>query len=531
MGFIVSIGKSCLALLSDAPLPILSLYNYLESALMKAQVMGLAPYAEERMSCVCKQGDRYFIKGNLYDGSLNVEDGKLKGLGYINKSWSDTDSSPELRQYFEDLAYYIQKDLEDVVALFVSELKQVTGEKNLVFAGGVALNSTLNGMLSASSDFDNVFVPPCPGDEGIAIGCAAFGCSHLSEGEQNVGHIERSAWSFRPYLGKTYDNYDFEQAIRCFDNWVISSEADTSLETARAIAESRIVAWFQGSSEFGPRALGNRSILADPRTSAARDFINRVVKRRESFRPFAPSVLAEDIREWFEDCGPYTSPYMSMTKTCTKPDRVRGVVHIDGTSRLQTVLREQNPKYHAMISAFKDLTGVPMVLNTSFNVAGEPIVNSPHDALRTFLASKGIDLLVFPGIIIEKKNCSLLRKEDTVSSACSTFRSHQVQDCYGASLRTTVFYISTETSGEDDEVPSFGMEDSVELIDSLQLEILEKIHMKGSCQVFELFEDTGATEYNDDDWEQSGAEADVPTMMDILDRVRDLFQKCLIFKA
>lgn len=494
--------------------------------------MGLAPCANRRMSGVREPGSRYFIKGNLYDGSLSVDDGKLKGLEYVDKSWCNAESSPELRRHFEDLAFHVQKDLEEVLTDFISELKHTTGENNLVFVGGVALNSTLNGVLSTRNDFDNVFVPPYPGDEGIAVGCAAFGCSHFFEGKQSSGEILRRSGRFMPFLGRIYDKHDIEEAIEVFEPWIISTKADSSAETARALTESKVVAWFQGSSEFGPRALGNRSILADPRSSAVRDFVNKVVKKRESFRPFAPSVLAEDAHKWFEDCPFDSSPYMSVTKTCTMPDRVQAVVHVDGTSRLQTVIADHNPEYHEMISAFKDLTGIPMVLNTSFNIAGEPIVNSPHDALRTFLAAEGIDLLVFPGIVIQKRDYSVLTKDDAVSSACSTFRSHQVQDCCGASLRTTVVYTPTDINGEDEETSLVGLEYSVELIDSLQLELLEIIHMKGSCQILSILEDMGAIGYTVGNLEQSIAEeVNMPTVNDILDRLHDLFRKRLIFKS
>lgn len=487
--------------------------------------MGLAPYAEERLTGKRKPGDRFFMKGDLYDGSLCMKEGKLKGLEHIEKGWADTEVS-ELREYFEDLAYHVQKDLEDVVMTFMSALRKGTGEQNIVFAGGVALNSTLNGMLAASQEFKNFYVPPYPGDEGVAIGCAAFGYFSRIVAERELQPL-KSLTQFSPYLGIKYSEEDIKEAIHCFNPWITWREADSAKEAARALSESRVVAWFRGRSEFGPRALGSRSVLADPRPQSMVDHVNKVVKRRETFRPFAPSVLGEHAHEWFEECLSDSSPFMSMTKQCTNCAGVRSVVHVDGTSRLQTVTKDANPEYHEMISHFRDLTGIPMVLNTSFNVAGEPIVESPYDALRTFLGTDGIDMLVFPGLVVEK--CMFkLSETDLVSSACSSFLSHQTQDGGGQSLQTKITYIPRSFYSTDEATIT---ETTVELIDALQLEILEHVHDRGTCSIVEVMQDMLTFHGEADEDEAPSEPSDIPTDKDVFSRLADLGKKRLILKT
>lgn len=490
--------------------------------------MGLAPYAERRLTGKREPGDRFFIKGDLYDGSLCMREGKLKGLEHIEKGWADAANAEvsELRAYFEDLAYHVQKDLEDVVVRFMSELRKRTGEQNIIFAGGVALNSTLNGILAASQEFKHFYVPPCPGDEGIAIGCAAFGYYSDIVAERELPS-QKSLTQFSPYLGIKYSEEDIAEATHCFAPWITWREADSAKEAAQALSGSKVVAWFSGRSEFGPRALGNRSILADPRPQSMIDHVNKMVKRRETFRPFAPSVLAEHAHEWFEDSLSDSSPFMSMTKQCTKCLGVRSVIHVDGTSRLQTVTRDANPEYHEMISNFGNLTGVPMVLNTSFNVAGEPIVESPQDALRTFLGTEGIDMLVFPGLVVEKRMFKL-SKTDLVSSACSSFLSHQTQDSGGSCLQTKVTYIPCRFYDTDEVTVT---ETTVELIDGLQLEILEYVHDQGTCSIVEVVQGMLAVHGDTDEDEVPDEDSDIPTYRDVISRLADLDKKRLILKT
>lgn len=449
------------------------------------------------------------------------------GLDQLHCKWDNSHKSPKLRQYFEDLAFYIQADLEDVATNFVSKLLQLTGEQNLIFAGGVALNSSLNGLLSEQNDVANLYIPPFPGDEGIAIGCAAFGCSHATRDGLRKSLTNPTEVSM-PYYGRAYSQQDIKHAVDSFRPWVTVKETNTVEATARALASSKIVAWFQGRSEFGPRALGNRSILADPRSPNVLNFVNAVVKKREAFRPLAPSVLSEDVDKWFGFCAGDSSPFMSMTKRSTMQDMIPAVVHVDGSSRLQTVDKAHNSNYHGVIAYFKKLTGIPIVLNTSFNVAGQPIVETPYDALQTFLDADGIDLLVFPGLVVERKDWSQISATLVVSSSCSSFRSLQYQDESGACLRTKLAYIPACENFETDVVQD-DYEHSVELMDGLQLELLETIHNVGPCQISKLVNEFALETAEGSDEEMKIEEyATAPTPSHILDRIRDLIQKRLV---
>lgn len=511
--------------------------------------MGLAPYAEGRLRGTRTAAeDRVFLKGDLFDGTLSAKEGKAKGLQHIDKSWMDSQNDPELRVYFEDMAYHIQKDLEDVVTKFVRDLQNTTGEGNVVFAGGVAQNSTLNGILHSMEEMKHFSVSPYPGDEGIAIGCSAFGFySNLSDREKVSPPEIFSHVSALPYLGICYKPLDIEKALSKFSKWIKWRRADSAVEAANALAKSKVVVWFDDRSEFGPRALGSRSIIADPRKESVRDHVNRVVKKRELFRPFAPAVLAEHASAWFEDCPGDCSPFMSMTKKCKRPAEVMAVSHVDGTSRLQTVTGNRNPRYYEMIAGFWKLTGVPMVLNTSFNVAREPIVESPHDALRTFLDTDGLAMLIFPGYVVEKHTPSLLLT-DTIESACSSFRSNQVQDSEGECLQTEVAYISRTFNEFDEEKDCFGDEElretTIFLTDSLELEILEYVHTHEMSSVADVVEEMATlgeeeNEYdlvkNNEGWAKTFRADDYnrngPTQDDIVSRLANLYEKRLICKA
>ena len=317
------------------------------------------------------------------------------------------------------LAARIQDDLETVCLDFVRHFQERTGETNLCLAGGVALNSVLNGRLARELGFEQTFIPPYPGDDGIAIGCCAYGLF----GNTALANAKSSGipvWTtpISPYLGPDQTDYDIKQAIEAAAPWLdveTIRDEDRKVElVAEELESGNVVAWYQGRSEMGPRALGHRSILADPRKKGLVRFINEKVKKRESFRPFAPSVLAEEARGWF-DLGPMgysnVSPYMSMTAYVyeEKRSQIPAVTHVDGSSRLQTVTKEAEPLYHKLISAFFARTGVPMVLNTSFNtLSSEPIVESPQNAIRSFLCSMGaIDTLVMGDHVIKRKQANL----------------------------------------------------------------------------------------------------------------------------
>lgn len=330
------------------------------------------------------------------------------------------------------LAARIQDDLEVVCIDFVRHFQEQTGETNLCLAGGVALNSVLNGRLARELGFDQTFIPPYPGDDGVAIGCCAYGLFG-NEALAKAKEPSTPVWTtpVSPYLGPDHTEFAIKRAIEAAAPWLdvetIRNE-DRKVEfIAEELETGTVVAWYQGRSEMGPRALGHRSILADPRKKGLVRFINEKVKKRESFRPFAPSVLAEEARDWF-DLGPNgqsnVSPYMSMTAFVHEDKRAKipAVTHVDGSSRLQTVTKEAEPLYHKLISAFFARTGVPMVLNTSFNtLASEPIVETPQNAIRSFLCSMGgIEILVMGDYIIKRKPANLktllgeARKEDGV---------------------------------------------------------------------------------------------------------------------
>lgn len=320
------------------------------------------------------------------------------------------------------LAALVQNDLELTVMNFVKQFKEKTNQDNVCLAGGVALNSVLNGRISRELGFKNVFVPPYPGDDGIAVGCCAYGLFNnaaLSKSKVDKPKI----WSepLSPYLGCQYSNDQMRKEIDAAAPWLevelVSSNQERFDMMAADIEVGGVVAWYQGRSELGPRALGHRSILADPRKKGLVRFLNEKVKKRESFRPFAPSVLLEEVDQWFEvgkDVEDLNfSPYMSMTAMVkqSKRDLIPSVTHVDGSSRLQTVTKESEPLYHGFISNFFKRTGVPMILNTSFNtLPGEPIVESPKDAIRSFMCSMGsIDMLVMGDYVIRRKDADVRR--------------------------------------------------------------------------------------------------------------------------
>jgi len=342
------------------------------------EVMGLAPYGRPSL-----------------DPLMSLEDGELRVHAWPERChhpWpGDTDEkweeSPH-REEYEDLAWRVQEDTEEILLGRARRLAEETGEKNVCLAGGVALNCVANGRLVREGPFENVWIQPAAGDNGVALGCALYG--HHAVKERPRSFVMRS-----PYLGRAYDRFDEDEAFRPF--WVkLTTKRKKAPKivdrAAEALAGGAIVGWFQGACEFGPRALGNRSILADPRDPAIKDRVNRRVKFRQGFRPFAPAVLAEDAAEYFE--GTAESPYMLLAMRVREDARGRipGVVHVDGTARVQTVREEDNPRFHALLSAFKERTGVGVLLNTSFNVRGEPIVEVPFDAMDCFLGS-GIDAL------------------------------------------------------------------------------------------------------------------------------------------
>ena len=352
------------------------------------EVMGLAPYG---------RADAMKPLAELKDGKLSIADwdGTFKApwLPDEEQNWQ---ASPALK-HWQDLAWRIQDDTETVLLQRAKWLRETTGAKNLCIAGGVGLNCVANGRILREAGFDNVFIQPAAGDDGIAIGCAYYG--HLGLRQKPRSYVIKHA-----YFGRDYGEEDVRaatenRAVRLEMNATRTS--DICRDTAQALAEGQVVGWFQGRSEFGPRALGNRSILADPRRPEMKDILNSRVKFRQAFRPFAPIVLAERAAEVFET--EVESPFMLLAMR-VRPEwqeRIPAVVHVDGTARLQTVRFDTNPRLHRLLTEFEALTGVPVLLNTSFNIKGEPIVETPRDAVDCFLGT-GIDVLALHDRLISK---------------------------------------------------------------------------------------------------------------------------------
>ncbi len=294
----------------------------------------------------------------------------------------------------ENIAASVQKVLEEAVLRMAVDLQKQTGLKRLCMAGGVALNCSMNGRLLREGPFDEIFVQPAAGDDGIAIG-GAFQLHHQLTGRPRE-FVLRDA-----RIGPSFSN---EEIHRFLEMAKIPHErpVDWIERAAELLAQGMITGWYQGRMEFGPRALGSRSILADPTRPDMKDLINHYVKHREEFRPFAPSCLKERAPEFFEGCA--DSPFMLFVHPVRPEKRaqVPAITHIDGTARVQTVDRDVNPEYYRLIEAFERRRGVPMVLNTSFNVMGEPIVHTPSDAVRCFY-STGMDALVIGDCVVLKR--------------------------------------------------------------------------------------------------------------------------------
>jgi carbamoyltransferase len=352
------------------------------------ELMGLAPYGRRDQVPPLMQIDGNVLHVPRWTAAFDKP--------YVAESDVKWDDSPMMR-HWEDLAWRVQDDTEKVLLARARWLRETTGAKNLVIAGGVALNCVANGRLARESGFDNVWIQPAAGDDGIAIGCALYG--HLV-----VENNPRSFVMTHSYIGKSYPETAVAAATQKNLVRVQTSAVrhdNIYRETAKLLADQKVIGWFQGGSEFGPRALGNRSILADPRRPEMKDILNSRVKHRQPFRPFAPIVLAERADEIFEGKG--DSPFMLMAKSVNPAwrDKIPAIVHVDGTARIQTVSEATNPALYRLLKEFDALTGVPVLLNTSFNVKGEPIVETPRDAVACFLTT-GIDHLVLHDTLVSK---------------------------------------------------------------------------------------------------------------------------------
>lgn len=390
------------------------------------KVMGLAPYGEPRYADL--------IKDHLIDIK---EDGSFRlNMSYFNYCTDLTmtndkfaslfggpprDSESALTQREMDLAASIQAVTEEVVIKLAKDIHKSTGQINLCLAGGVALNCVANGKLVSENIFDNIWIQPASGDAGGAIG-AALGAYYLMLNQPRT-IISRDAMK-GSYLGPSYTQSDIERRLKASGAVFKVVKEDVMIaETAQALVDGKAVGWHQGRMEFGPRALGNRSIVADPRSPLVQKQLNLKVKYRESFRPFAPSILREYVNTWFN--LNVESPYMLLVANVHKSKQIKmtnkqqklfginklnvprskipAVTHVDYSARIQTVTKETNPKYHKLISKFHKLTGCPVIVNTSFNVRGEPIVNTPEDSFRCLMGTE-IEFLVVGNCIIRKED-------------------------------------------------------------------------------------------------------------------------------
>jgi carbamoyltransferase len=296
-----------------------------------------------------------------------------------------------------DLAASVQAKLEELYLALLNKAHEATGEKNICLAGGVALNGVANWKCFNESAFERIFVQPAAGDSGGAIG-AALAAYYRKTGVRNAAETE-----FTPFLGPEYSDAEIKNALDAAGLKYKKYDIDDLIsETARHIAGNKIAGWFQGRMEIGPRALGCRSIIANPAGRGMKDHINLSVKFREEFRPFAPSVVEEKAEEYFELNG-HSSPYMLLVPQARRgvDEIIPAVVHVDNSARVQTVSKSMNLMYHRLISAVGDITGVPVVLNTSFNIKSEPIVCTPAQAVTCFL-NTGIDVLAIGNYIAEK---------------------------------------------------------------------------------------------------------------------------------
>ena len=390
------------------------------------KLMGLAPYGNPIYE------DK--IKSNLIDikedGSFHLDQSYFNystGLTMTNKKFDNLfgqkvrDSKNEkVTQFHMDIAASIQKVTEDVMIKIAKSLKEEFNISNLCLAGGVALNCVANGKILKEKIFDNIWVQPAAGDAGGSLG-AALALWHIEQGNKREVNLDDDMKG--SYLGPEFTQEEIEKELKKIGaNFEKVNFEDLINQTSEFLSNEKAIGWFQGRMEFGPRALGGRSILGDPRSDKMQKNLNLKVKYRESFRPFAPSVLRDDISSWFDIS--VDSPYMLLVaninskkkiemteeqkklfgidKLNIKRSEIPAVTHVDYSARIQTVTKDNNNRYYDLISKFKEKTGCPIIVNTSFNVRGEPIVNTPTDAFNCFMGTE-LDYLVIGDCILDKK--------------------------------------------------------------------------------------------------------------------------------
>ena len=358
------------------------------------KLMGLAPYGQP--------GRFDFPIFELRDGQAFVCRENLNAFTAPKKSRAAPGSN---FGYYADVAYHVQREVERALLYILRDRFNRCPSRNLAYAGGVALNAVANSRLLHEAGFERIFIQPAAGDNGLAIGCAYYGWLHV------LGR-NRVRSSGTTYLGASYPADRIRRAIAKFDDRVnVEQSTDVAAQTARMLADGKVVAWYRGGAEFGPRALGHRSILANPGLPGMRDHINLNIKFREDFRPFAPSVIAHKAARYF-DCDGCDSPYMIQVFG-VRPEyrnRLTNVVHEDGSSRLHTVTEESEPIYFRLLQEFEVLTGLPVLLNTSLNKRGMPIVETPEEALSFFMDC-ALDAIVLDDIVVTKPPSRQVRRD------------------------------------------------------------------------------------------------------------------------
>lgn len=376
----------------------------------EGKVMGLAPYGRPRymdqMTKILRwQRDGSFELDLDYfttfaDGNLMTWDGGTPTIPYLFNGnlvkllGEGRQPHEPITEYHQDVAASLQQTLEEVEMAIILKLQQNTGQKNLCMAGGVALNSSFNGKILPCTGFEEIFIQPAAGDAGTSLGVCYY-IYHQLLNQPRTYEMKDA------YTGPDYTNAEVEAALKRYnleaqtlDDEVLCNQA------ADLVAAQNVVGWFQGKMEWGPRALGNRSIIADPRKAETKDILNARIKRREKFRPFAPAILAEATADYFDQS--YPDPFMLKVYNIhpEKQAEIPAVTHVDGTGRLQTVEQHINPRYYGLIKAFGEKTGVPVVLNTSFN-ENEPIVCTPDEAIDCFVRTK-MDALAIGNYLVKK---------------------------------------------------------------------------------------------------------------------------------
>ena len=402
------------------------------------KLMGLAPYGEPKY--------KNQIKDNLIDlkedGSFRLNQDYFNyatGLTMTNEKFNNlfgkkprNSKSEKITQFHMDVAASIQNVTEETMLKMAKSLREEYNLKNLCLAGGVALNCVANGKILEKKIFDKIWIQPAAGDAGGSLGAALALWYNEMKKERKVFNYDQMQGS---YLGPEYSQKEIETNLKKIGaTFEVMNEEDIIDKTAEDLSKGKAIGWFQGRMEFGPRALGARSILGDPRSETMQKDLNLKVKYRESFRPFAPSVLIEDVSEWFDINE--ESPYMLLVSNISKNKKIEmkdeqkklfginklnvkrseipATTHVDYSARIQTVHKETNPKYYNLLKKFKEKTGCPVMVNTSFNVRGEPIVNTPEDAFNCFMGTE-LDKLIIGNCYLDKKNQDQKLKKDYTS--------------------------------------------------------------------------------------------------------------------